>query len=56
MTGRCWKGIFYFPGYGAARTYAAANSLPADRIICYGRGWAIQRERSGPYWGPKGWK
>jgi len=47
---KTFKGITYWPTFITARDFAVANKLPADRIISYGRGWAIQREVSGPYW------
>lgn len=46
------KGIYYFPTYLEARRYALANGYPTDRIISYGKGWAIQLFVSGPYVGP----
>ncbi|MEE8503988.1 MAG: hypothetical protein V3T26_06015 [candidate division NC10 bacterium] len=62
------KGIYYFPSFGAARDYAESHGLQeelesyidewehwTDRIIAYQVGWAIQRNRSGLYWGPQGW-
>ncbi len=45
------KGIFYFPTYDEARTYAWKHDYPTDRIIQYDIGWAIQLRRSGPYVG-----
>jgi hypothetical protein len=50
------KGVFYFDTYQAARTFAESYDLPSTRIIAYSLGWAIQREKSGPYFGPQGWK
>jgi hypothetical protein len=44
------KGITYFRDWGAARLEANANGMPLARLVYYLRGWAIQRERSGPYW------
>lgn len=49
------KGVYYFPDYFAARVFAHANGLPTARIFGFVRGWAIQRERGGPYYGPEGW-
>lgn len=49
------KGIYYFPTFQSARAFANVHALPTDRIISYTSGWAIQRETSGPYWGPQGW-
>jgi hypothetical protein len=39
----------YFPTFAAARAHAIACGYPTDRIIEYGRGWAIQLRVSGPY-------
>jgi hypothetical protein len=49
---KTYKGDYYFPTYQAARAYALAHRYPTDRIISYGRGWAIQLYVSGPYVGP----
>ena len=46
------KGIYYFAKWTAAYDYAKANGWPADRIISYDRGFAIQLRVSGPYVGP----
>ena len=46
------RGIYYFPTYQAARSYALAHNHPISRIIEYRRGWAIQLRVSGPYVGP----
>ena len=46
------KGIYYFPTYESARNYAREHGAPTNRIISYGRGWAIQLHVSGPYVGP----
>ena len=46
---RIWKGVYYFPSYSQAVAYAADNDKPSNRIIEYGRGWAIQLRASGPY-------
>lgn len=57
MRHRTIRGITYWPTFEAARAYANAHGLPTDRIIAYQRGYAIQRERSGPYWCiNKGWQ
>lgn len=55
---RTVKGVTYFGGYTTARQYALDAGLPTDRIIAYGLGWAIQREKSGPYWNAEiqGWQ
>lgn len=45
------NGVRYFPTYTAAREYAQTFGFPTDRIIYYGRGWAIQLRISGPYVG-----
>jgi len=47
------KGIFYFPSFQDARTYAKEHNFPTDRIIEYQKGWAIQFRKSGPYVGPE---
>ena len=44
------KGATYFPSFPIARDYAEEHGLPANRIIEYGRGWAIQLRVSGPYY------
>ena len=44
------KNTTYFESYYKARDYALQHSLPTDRIISYGLGWAIQKHISGPYW------
>jgi hypothetical protein len=49
------KSIYYFANYNDARDYANERNLPSKRIINYQLGWAIQRNISGPYWGPHGW-
>jgi len=53
-------GIYYFPTYESARIVAQTSPSPDHihtmRIVEYTLGWAIQREKSGPYWGPHGWK
>jgi hypothetical protein len=41
------KGIWYFARYEDAYLQAFARKL--DRIIPYGRGWAVQYRVSGPY-------
>jgi hypothetical protein len=46
------KNIWYFPTFAAARSHATIHRLPTDRIIYYGRGWAIQYRAGGPYVGP----
>lgn len=53
MKTRTHKGIFYFPTHRSAHAYAAEHDAPAsNRIIQYGRGYAIQLHVSGPYVGP----
>ena len=49
------RGIYYFTRYETARAFAKEKGLSQYRLVCYGYGWAIQREKSGPYWGPDGW-
>ena len=49
------RGIYYFITFEAARAFAEEAELGQYRLVCYGYGWAIQREKSGPYWGPNGW-
>lgn len=44
----------YFPSYGAARAFAQKHGHPTARIISYGKGWAIQGWKSGPYVTGKG--
>ena len=46
-------GVTYFADYADARAAALAAGLPADRIIRYGLGWAVQLRVSGPYAGPR---
>lgn len=47
------KGIYYFPTFEMARDFARKFGYPANRIIAYEYGWAIQLKTSGPYVGPK---
>jgi len=47
------KNTSYFPTRESAKLYAEANMLPTDRIIGYGRGYAIQKEASGRYFNVK---
>ena len=43
--------VTYWPSFTAARAYTATRpEMDNCRIIPFVRGWAIQRERSGPYW------
>lgn len=49
---KVYKGDYYFPSFEEARSYAIEHGFPTDRIISYGRGWAIQLYVSGPYVGP----
>ena len=49
---KVYKGDYYFPTFQDARKYAQDNNYQTDRIINYGRGWAIQLYISGPYVGP----
>ena len=44
-----FKGVAYFPTYESARTIQRKR-VPAGRIVSYGRGWAIQYWKSGPYY------
>ena len=55
MKPKVHKGVYYFPTYQAAREAARWFGLATDRFISYELGWAIQREVSGPYYGPGGW-
>jgi hypothetical protein len=41
--------VTYWESYVLARDYAREHGHPTDRIIYYGRGWAIQLRVSGPY-------
>ena len=43
---------YYFPTRDAAIVFAQSIHAPTDRIIEYGRGFAIQWHKSGPYVGP----
>lgn len=47
-----YKGIYYFNSYELARDYATLFGYPANRIINYDLGWAIQLRIRGPYVGP----
>jgi hypothetical protein len=47
------KGIYYFPSYKEARKYAEDRRWKTDRIVAYEVGWAIQKMKSGPYYGPE---
>ena len=44
------NGVTYWRNRDSAQGYALAHGLPVDRIIHYGRGYAIQSRASGPYW------
>lgn len=48
------RDIAYWPTYADARYYrdAGRTIYPDIRIVAYGRGYAVQREPSGPYLGP----
>lgn len=59
------KQIYYFPRIENAanvKNNLVLEGYPNARLVHYELGWAIQREKSGPYWGePKsfgcpGWK
>lgn len=50
------KGVYYFRTFEDARDYALGRGYPTNRIIKYGRGWAIQAEPGGDYAGPHGLK
>ncbi len=50
---KTYHGVYYFPTYYAARNFACRFAFPTNRIIEYGRGWAIQLRESGPYVGPQ---
>lgn len=47
------KNIYYFKTYQTAKNYAISNDWNTDRIIAYQIGWAIQKCKSGDYYGPK---
>ena len=47
------RGTTYFPTFQDARNFASEHTLPTDRIIEYGKGWAIQLRVSGPYFNAK---
>ena len=47
---KTYRGVTYWPTYDSAIAYANGHNLPVDRLIEYGRGWAIQKCVSGPYW------
>jgi len=44
-----WRGVTYFADYDSAVRAARWNGWPTDRIIQYGKGWAVQSKKSGPY-------
>lgn len=44
------NGVTYWRERSACLEYATRNGLPTDRLIAYGRGYAIQKRISGPYW------
>jgi len=46
------RGVYYFDSRKAARNWADMNAWPADRVIEYGLGFAVQVAISGPYAGP----
>ena len=48
------RDIAYWPTYAAARDVrdALRRAYPACRIVHYERGYAVQRDKSGPYLGP----
>lgn len=47
-----WHGVWYWRSANLARAWAEANGWPTDRILEFGRGWAVQAGRSGNYAGP----
>lgn len=49
---KTYRGIYYFKDRASAAAWATENGWPVDRIIEYGRGWAIQAGKSGNYAGP----
>ena len=49
---RQYKGIYYFASQDDATIWAKQNDWPTDRIIEYGRGFAVQAGPSGNYAGP----
>ena len=51
---KAYRGVFYYASYDDARIVRdnLRKANPLARIIGYERGYAIQRERSGRYFGP----
>lgn len=48
------KGVYYFSTMREAHTYAWLSGHRSYRLVPYALGWAVQRRKSGPYLGPKG--
>jgi hypothetical protein len=51
------RDVYYYQNEVDARVVAAnlhANGFPSARVVSYTRGYAIQREKSGQYFGPYG--
>jgi len=48
-----YRNTFYFASYADAERVCnnLKQTYPEARIVEYERGYAIQREKSGPYWG-----
>jgi len=46
------KGVYYWTNEKGAKRWATDNDWPTDRIILYGRGYAVQCGQSGNYAGP----
>jgi hypothetical protein len=46
---KTYQGVSYWPTYESARAAAAERGFSTERIIKYGRGWAVQAYISGPY-------
>jgi len=53
---RIVKGIYYWATQRDAREYARLIAPRVWQIVQYAQGWAIQREKDGPCWGPGGWR
>lgn len=57
MRPKAHRGVFYYASYDDARIVRdnLLKDNPLARIVEYERGYAIQRERSGRYFGPETW-
>ena len=50
------KGVYYFETWQEAKMFSNKNHFPTTiRLIEYDLGWAIQLNKGGYYYGPKGW-